>query len=165
MGLDITAASKLELIPDAPADLDGFHVGSNPDEFADRADGLKPGFYRCGKTLNFRAGSYSGYNAWRELLAKLAGYPERVHLSGYKPPEKLHAAGAWEATEGPFWELINFSDCEGTIGPKTSAKLAQDFAEHQAAADAHPAEWFRDLYRTWRLAFTMAAQGGAVDFH
>jgi len=164
MGLDITAASKLELIPDAPVDLDAFHVGSNPDEFADRADGLKPGLYRSHAELNFRAGSYSGYNAWREQLAELAGYPKRMHFSGHKPPEALHAAGAWETTSGPFWELINFSDCEGVIGPKTSVKLAKDFADHQAKADAHPDEWFRDLYAMWRRAFELASDAGAVDF-
>jgi hypothetical protein len=165
MGLDIRAASKIELIHDAPADQEAFHVGRNDDEFADRADGLTPGLYRCQAELSFRAGSYSGYNAWRESLAELAGYPKRMHRSDYKPPEELHAAGAWEATEGPFWELINFSDCEGTIGPKTSAKLAKDFADHQAKADAHPDEWFRDRYAMWRRAFEMASDDGAVGFH
>src|SRR2546429_5108682 len=165
MGLDITAASKLELIPNAPADLDAFHVGVNDEEFTDRADGLASGLYRTGVELSFRAGSYSGYNVWREQLAELAGYPKRLHFSDHKPPEELHAAGAWEATHGPFWELINFSDCEGVIGAKTSAKLAQDFAEHQVKADAHADEWFRDLYAIWRRAFELASDGGAVDFH
>lgn len=168
MGLDITAASKIELIPDAPVDLDAFHIGANPDEFADRADGLKPGLYRSHAELNFRAGSYSGYNAWREQLAELAGYPAQPANFGDavrgRPP-KEHSAGAWSATSGPFWELINFSDCEGVIGPRTSAKLAKDFADHQAKADAHPDEWFRDLYAMWRRAFELASDAGAVDFH
>jgi hypothetical protein len=76
-----------------------------------------------------------------------------------------HDAAAWGMSEGPFWELIHFSDCEGTIGPEVSAKLAQDFARYQDQADAHPDERFRDLYATWRTAFEMASQGGAVDFH
>ena len=61
--------------------------------------------------------------------------------------------------------MINFSDCEGVIGPKTSAKLAKDFAEFQAQADAHPDDWFRDLYTTWRRAFELASDDGAVGFH
>ena len=64
---------------------------------------------------------------WNEL-ATLAGY--------------AGADDAWERTDGPFWELINFSDCEGVIGPKTSAKLAGDFAAFQEKADAHHGQWF-----------------------
>ena len=31
--------------------------------------------------------------------------------------------------EAPFFELINFSDCEGQIGTKVSEKLYQQFAD------------------------------------
>lgn len=164
MGLDITAARKITRLS-GDYSGDGFYVGSQPDEFVSQADGLEPGTYEAAETLKFRAGSYGGYNKWREQLAKLAGYPAVRHESHYEPPEDLYAAGAWDAKEGPFWELINFSDCEGVIGPKTSAKLAKDFAEFQAQADAHPDDWFRDLYTTWRRAFELASDDGAVGFH
>lgn len=161
MGLDITAYRGL--VP--TSDPDAHYLSGNAAEFKARADGLEDGRYDADQCIGFAAGSYGGYNAWRDQLAQLAGYPRVRHLAGYKPPEDLYAAGAWEATEGPFWELINFSDCEGFIGPKTSAKLARDFAEFQAKADAHEDEWFRRKYAEWRKAFELAANDGAVDFH
>lgn len=173
MGLDITAYSKLEQVDDAVFDedadetidrvtgekIDAFLPCVNPD-FPTRADNLVDrGAYRVtGNPLSFRAGSYGGYNLWRDELAALAGFPD----SGAK---RGHAESAWKAASGPFYELINFSDCEGTIGPLTSAKLARDFAEYQAKADAHPDAYFRELYRMWRKAFELAANDGAVDFH
>lgn len=111
--------------------------------------------------MSFCAGSYSGYGRWREQLAELAGYPERA----YEGEDPSHATGAWTLPFGPFHELIDFSDCEGVIGPLISAKLAEDFACYQKLADAHPDEWFRQKYDLWRQAFEMASQGGAVMLH
>src|SRR5437763_1488505 len=143
MGLDITAASKIKWIaatlPDEGSYGDYFWVGAQPDEFEAQADGLEPGLYETADEIDFRAGSCSGYNEWREQLAQFAGYPARPANFAEAVPGRLpkeHSAGAWATTGGPFWELINFSDCEGVIGPKTSAKLAQDFAEYQVKADA-----------------------------
>jgi hypothetical protein len=161
MGLDITAYSRLV----QTADPDGEWLPATDAEFIARNDGLESTRYAAEKCLRFQAGSYGGYNQWRDQLAQLAGYPKVRHLAGYKPPEDLYAAGAWAATEGPFWELINFSDCEGFIGPKTSAKLAADFAAFQDKADAHPEQWFRDRYAKWRAAFELASNDGAVAFH
>jgi len=31
--------------------------------------------------------------------------------------------------------------------------------------DAHADEWFRELYATWRRAFELASDDGAVAFH
>lgn len=163
MGLDITAYGKIERIEpqpeyeDTPDDV--ARLCANPD-FPGRADDVKDGYYTYGERIRFAAGSYGGYNAWREQLAELAGYPAVLHDS-----KMLCAAGAWEAVAGPFWELIEFADNEGTIGAAVSAKLAKDFAEFQPKADAHPDDWFSDRYAHWRRAFELAADGGAVRFH
>jgi len=176
MGLDITAYGNLRKIdavfskdgePIDPATreaLDGDYYEPRPNEHYDRADGLTEGVYRYEKAIAHRAGSYGGYNRWREELAKLGGWP----LGSYEQYGKTwssHAASAWDAKGGAFWELINFSDCEGTIGAATSAKLARDFAEHQANADAHEDNGFREKYGQWRAAFELAANNGAVSFH
>ena len=77
---------------------------------------------------------------------------------------------AWQADGGPFFELINFSDCEGTLGPVVVAKLAQDFAAFQAAVDLLPPEAhvgsyrFASQYANWRRALDLAAQDGAIKF-
>ncbi len=112
----------------------------------------------------FRAGSYSGYNWWREQLSKLA---LRVAPSSvWKTPKKFAAK--------PFFELINFSDAEGVIGSTTSAKLARDFADHEVKLakladtkikDADERGYFLESYGDWRRAFELAARGGFVIFH
>lgn len=176
MGLDITAYSNLKRIdavfnkdgepvdPTTREPIDGDYYQPIHNPHYDRADGLTEGVFRYEKAIGHRAGSYSGYNLWREELAKLAGWP----LGSYEffgDVRPSHAASAWKATEGPFFELINFSDCEGTIGAVTSKKLALDFAEYQAKADAHEDEYFRMKYKEWRAAFELAANAGAVNFH
>lgn len=178
MGLDITAYSKLEKLdcvfdadgepinPVTREPVEGYFQAHISRDFPKQGDGLTDrAVYSYEKSEGFRAGSYSGYNAWRERLAELAGYPA-------EPSERdgkglRHDEGAWSAKGGPFHELINFSDCEGDIGPVISAKLAKDFADFQDRADAimdHDGYW-RDKYASWRRAFEMAAQNGAVSFH
>lgn len=180
MGLDITACKNITFVDcvydvngepidpttRAPLSDDIRQVNINRD-FRERADDLSDGAaFSAEKSMGFRAGSYSGYNWWREELAKLAGYQEtKDDDSGTRDGTMRHDAGAWKATSGPFWELILFSDCEGCIGPKTSAKLAKDFADFQERADANPDNRFKELYTEWREAFEMAAQNGLVDFH
>jgi hypothetical protein len=92
-----------------------------------------------------------------------------------KTPEPVWAD---EEAKGPFTELINFSGCEGYIGPVVAAKLAKDFADYQQRAEEYAAnqgepdhgsedwsgdEWL-EVYNDWRRAFEMAADGGAVIF-
>lgn len=175
MGLDITAYRQLKPAPEA-AQLpeeerwdNHFHVYANPN-FPGREVGLDAEWYAipdaAADSLGFRAGSYSGYNRWREHLAQLAGYPAAMDAE-YRT-DSSHAVGAWQATSGPFWELINFADNEGVIGPVVAAKLALDFAEFDERAKAFDPEgdgWFYAQYQKWRQAFEMAADGGAVDFH
>jgi hypothetical protein len=171
MGLDVTAYRKLTPAPDAKMtdgylDDDGVvqiyrqdqHFPGRCDEFADR------GIYRYGDAEDCFSGGYMGYGLWREQLAALAGYPP---ITGDDPmlSRMPHSNSAWQAAGGPFWELINFSDCEGTIGTAVSAKLAQDFANFQTAADHHHDERFRRVYLGFRKAFETAADGGCVVFH
>ena len=170
MGLDITAYGRLvkqEIQPDIDDERadDYFRCRINSD-FPGRADDLEDGaHYSWDDITGFAAGSYGGYGQWREQLAMLAGYPPLPHRSSWETKTRsLHAAGAWAAKEGPFWELIHFSDCDGVIGAKVAEKLAKDFAAHQEKAD-QAGGWFLDRYNEWRKAFELAANGGAVDFH
>jgi hypothetical protein len=165
MGLDITAYRQVRAVHDVKVDEDGYPVNdgqirvhkivmdSQERDWPGRAKGIQAIVYEPADSLSFRAGAYSGYNEWRRELSRRAGHgdPKRV----------------WEGvvTAGPFIELINFSDCEGVIGPVVSAKLARDFAEHEAKILASAEPWFADLYHKWRKAFEMAADGGFVDFH
>jgi hypothetical protein len=168
MGLDITAFRQLTPTPDVALDSYGAPVEWEkywrPHAIAwaekhwpGRAEGVTEGtIYAAAETMNFRAGSYGGYNEWRHWLARVMGYASAQDFWNRAP------AGS------PFYELINFADNEGVIGPVVAAKLAQDFAENERRAEecaegSQP--FYMDRYRTWKRAFEMAADGGAVDFH
>lgn len=181
MGLDITAYENIKLVKENSDreeawEDDLFYAFVNP-AFPDHCEDLQDSAaYSYEKEFGFRAGSYGGYSDWRNQLAKLAGYPEREYESGYRGTLSSHAAGAWEADGGPFWELINFSDCEGCIGSAVAKKLAADFAEYQELAEElHGSEsdiyglggqsYFMEKYNEWRKACEMAANNGAISFH
>ena len=183
MGLDITAYSKLTKL-DALFNDDGEPVSPQtrePIEFFVQfyVNGDFPGrngsvehkaVYAYEDSYGFCAGGYSGYNRWREQLAELADYPavEYETVEGYAPSRRMRRdAAAWKGlcNGKPFVELVNFSDCEGVIGPEVAAKLAKDFSEFDERAKAIKDEWFYEKYNEWRKAFEMAANGGAVKFH
>jgi hypothetical protein len=156
MGLDITYYRKLRRVECGEYDTvgcDHAYIWINPD-FPGRAGSLTDGCHEAEDTGHFRAGSYGGYNAWREALARLVGVTPRQ---------------VWDAPDRyadlPFVGLINFSDCEGAIGPEASAALARDFAEWEDRAAAAFDGWSLEVYRSWRAAFEAAADGGAVCFH
>ncbi|OMF32348.1 hypothetical protein [Paenibacillus peoriae] len=158
MGLDITAYKRITKVENPQFDEDGDLVDWNKQWRTDgsmkwseqhwpgRAEGVDfDTVYSFDESYGFRAGSYSGYNWWRE---KLAGFAGKV----------------------AFQELIEFSDCEGVIGPVVSAKLAKDFETYEEQAKQYSStieagEWWFEKYQTWKMAFEMAADGGAVDFH
>lgn len=182
MGLDITAYRRVTKL-DVNFDEDGEAIDKDTGEpvdydvrayanphFPGREEGAENrAAYTAQESMGFRAGSYSGYNAWRNELAKLAGYPE-TPFESFGNVRMRHDAGAWVAGSGPFWELINFSDCEGTIGPVVSSKLAKDFSEWDERAKQHDEDaglngGLYERFQEWRQAFEMAADGGLVDFH
>lgn len=65
--------------------------------------------------------SYSGYNQYRAWLC-MASYGVDCETV-WADPDKY--------ADRPFFEQIHFADNEGTIGPVTSAKLAQDYLDNR----------------------------------
>jgi hypothetical protein len=180
VGLDISAVSRAAgnyLGPDVPDDLEDDQVHVYSTDGLDRLDGYEPGVYRVeGDEVGFRAGSYSGYNYWRRHLCRMA--------LGVEPEEVWEDADAYRGR--PFVELIDFSDCEGSIGPRTSRKLAADFQAFADRAEAYAREqgpdaadpnapprppddvvhnWWLENYREWQHAFELASDDGFVLFH
>lgn len=128
--------------------------------------GLEDGtWYEGERVTGFRAGSYSGYNRFRADLCRAA--------LGVEPEEVWREPEAW--VDRPFYELINFADNEGTIGPEAAADLYADFRDQEgavmasdavAALDGDDREWFAELYATWKDAFRIAGERhGLVEFH
>lgn len=156
MGLDITAYGEVDFrtrwdgVGEEPEDYNNWvHVYANPD-FPERTPGIQTGHYWAAGTVarSFRAGSYSGYGRWR---ADLKEWAETL----WTPTEQLAQDRLY-----PFYELINFSDCEGVLGPEVCAVLAQDFER------PHPMTWGPNgLYNDWAQAFKLAANTGCVCFH
>jgi hypothetical protein len=172
MGLDATWYTGLKKREDVVFDGDGeptnvdnyFRPYVNSD-FPGREEGVEHrAVYEYEDAGTAFSGGYGGYNSWREWLAKLAGYP-LTEFKQYGQVEKAHAAACWKGAIGPFSELINFTDCEGVIGPVVAAKLAKDFAAFDSRAQAASEGNNYDRYKRWREAFEKAAQNGAVDFH
>jgi hypothetical protein len=162
MGLDIYAYRQIRRVECTSAEDECAHehLWVNP-EFPAQADSIEGGCYKVEEHFHFRAGSYGGYNAWRERLSRLS--------HGMEP--QLIWDNSQDFEGASFVELINFSDCEGVIGPETSAKLAKDFAawdQHANSASddefGTSDDWFYRLYQSWRRAFEMAADHGAVQF-
>ncbi len=179
MGLDISAFEKATLVEDVHAieDSEGHYCGDPVDyggkghtraylgdeSFSRSFRGLVADhcYATEGETFGFRAGSYSGYNQFREELCKAA--------LGVAPQEVW--AEPNEYVDRPFFELINFSDCEGSIGPEACADLALDFQEgrdtiREALCNRGVYDdWFAEKYDDWQQAFELAAGGGLVQFH
>ena len=180
MGLDVSAYSKIKIIPGVvyddegepldpetkePLDYDKYFRANKNDAFPGRADEIEDrSWYAFEESDEMRAGSYGGYNRWRDQLAELAGYPLGKFKDGYGERES-HAVACWNGEQGPFSELINFADNEGVIGAAVSKKLANDFAAFQTKADAHPDDYFKSKYAEWRKMFELASDGGCVKFH
>lgn len=176
MGLDTTWYRGLKKREDVifdgdgePTNVDQFFRPYVNSEFPGREGGIEhKAIYEYEDAGEGIRRSYSGYNHWREWLAKLAGYPEQ-EFEEFGAKRKSHAASTWygPVNNGPFYELINFSDCEGVIGSEAAAKLAKDFAEwdERAKAADQVGGMNYDLYQKWRHSFEQAAQNGAVDFH
>lgn len=179
MGLDITAYRRLtkvdalfdergepvDAVTHVPLD-DYFKVWSNPD-FPGRADGLEDGaVYTYSEFDHVFSRGYGSYNRWRETLAKLAGYPLDFRET-FGVREASYAAAAWNGkiNEGPFYELVNFADNEGVIGPVAATKLLRDFVEFDDRAKAITEEHFYEGYCDMRRGLELAADGGALDFH
>jgi len=172
MGLDIAAHSKLRKVVGVPPpfplnshgrpdwdQIDEMHAVFpyvNPD-FPDHARDLEQAAYHVeGLSYRFPCGSYRNYNAWRESLCRKA---LRI-----LPQQIWDNPGAFAGR--PFVELINFSDCEGCIGPTVAAKLYRDFLDHdekliQRASDRDQ-HW--EMYQDFMRAFELAQDGGFVSF-
>ena len=177
MGLDITTIKQVEPYT---GDIDDVDVYWIIHQFNDRKvktvmkDGklttlkhgqMVTGVYGGG---GFHAGSYSGYGVWREKLAQLAGYEAIPYTKSYGDRIEFmsYSAAAWKSKGGPFWELINFSDCEGYIGSEDAAKLYKDFVDHAKKAKKmfkHDPD-FMQRYNSWKKVMKIVSKGGLVRF-
>lgn len=186
MGLDITAWSNLKFSEDQDDEnYDLIRIWKNYN-YPDHCELEEGNWEETPETRvhSFRAGSYSGYNHFRNILAKCT--------------LGVTADTVWEAQDiymnQPFFNLINFSDCEGVIGPDYSAVLYEDFRDNRdrfirnlkqeidfTKVTENPIalepefildlelsdrdiEYYIEKYDDWMQAFELAKDGGIVQF-
>lgn len=162
MGLDITAYERVTVLPEHEHVEECYEAGHVVayvivPGFEPSLRGLLPD--RCylptGESLGFQAGSYSGYNQWREALCQAAHGVPTAEI--WRNPKK------W--ADAPFFELLNFADNEGTIGPEAAADLYLDFVAQRVSVRPRLGEWEQEKYDDWSAAFEMAAGTGLVRFY
>lgn len=178
MGLDICAYSNIMKQPEpevqkvvgkllAPLGEEILEVS----EVTDRCHDLEEGVYLdTFDTVqhHFRAGSYSGYNGFRDRLSKA--------LLG------VEASAVWEdpaSFEGrPGYEMIDFSDCEGVISSSVADKLHKDLVGNREVFEKHLIEEFdadndkpfdpisldMETYDDFIYAFKLASENGVVVY-
>lgn len=158
MGLDIVAYASVSFV-DQHVGTDDRHdlINLYPNEsFLSQADGMEKGRYaKCRESFSFGAGSYSGYSQFRNELAKSLGFASAESFWVETPPSN------------PFTPFINFSDCEGIIGPKTSAALLKAFMDHHGTfADYISDRPFPErrlcVYQMFLAAFAIASSANGV---
>ena len=174
MGLDISYASKINFESRSiSGEGDNLYLYPN-DSLLDQSEGIQSGEYACeGVQDSFRAGSYSGYGSWRRTLAKMIGWEiedlwrnvETLVQRNENLNDVLNENDRF-SVDIPFVELLHFSDCDGFIGPKTSAKLHSDFLEWDENAKNFDSQnsYFYEKYQEWTEAFKVASDGGCVIF-
>lgn len=123
-------------------------------------------FLETGNTesYSFSAGSYGGYNMFREHLINIFFETE---VSGEMFWDNIE-----EYKDKPLYELINFSDCEGIIYGPVCAKIHNDlingteqFTESLPTGDGWTYESYVKRYDHWTKAFALARNSGLVIFH
>lgn len=163
MGLDIVAFEKARKLHEnfeaKPEEIE--YEGENEvfrvrvNTAFDSHDHLTDGIYTHeGRMVDFTAGSYGTYNGFRSDLCRMA--------HGVMPNI------VWNNKElylgGDFFELINFSDCEGVIGPTTAGKLFNDFKKHRDAYHLENNAWDAENYDLWMKAMEFASNDGMLIF-
>lgn len=190
MGLDITAVSNVKILdtrPEYDEEIEnawGTEDYVHQDWINEHFPHAVPAEYHGKRFLlwqetdeseshSFRAGSYSGYGLFRSTLAgAFLGtkdlYMDRDEQNG--DWEKVHRA------EGnPFYELINFSDCEGVFFGPVCEKLYNDFETHRdffvewvGGNNPYPAweaQGWINRYDDWLRGFDLARRDGVLSFH
>lgn len=168
MGLDITAYNNIDVVRYAPEyiesfeDMAGIDYGFvNPDfphaVTAEIDEGTQYIYFmEHGGTeyISFHAGSYSGYNLFRSSLC-----------DGFKDRD------AWEDYDSyrdePFFEIICFSDCEGSFfGNEVCNNLLDDFLTHREdyVRRAGDNDWLIHAYDNFTEAFRLGSENGIVIF-
>ncbi len=106
-----------------------------------------------------RIGGYGYYGRWRFVLSEFSEWLMETAPTLRAPP---------------FFELINFSDCEGFLGTEVCRRLASHFEKYDEKVDEFFAQLdeksreyedtFGGIWETMGRLFEMAKERGAIQF-
>lgn len=169
MGLDVTAYSKLKKVPknkwsryskDTLFDVAWnnewgiFYMIPELKEYADDVEAYIP--YEYEDELYLRAGSYSGYRQWTEMLKEIA---TTIGYDVNKP-------------DSPFQPFLSYDAVEGVVGATHAKLFFMDFIKNRQLAHTYArmhfgaeAQWFSEKYDEWMNVCELAADGGAIQYH
>lgn len=169
MGIDVSAYKNLVEVarPEDPDHDDNYDYRMYENlSFPGRADGIDTSKLWTGDYVDGPSMSYGYYNKWREQLAQLVGAENLPYSHEMGFQRMSYCTAYWlDGKQGPFAEQINFSDCEGVIGPIVMAKLAKDYAEWDERAKTHGDQWFYSVYQKFHHCFAQNEGLCAVKFH
>lgn len=162
MGLDIFAYSKLFEVTEkiSPEEIEDRGLIELKVDEDNRITPTEAGVFCCEEenSFVFRAGSYFGYNAVREIFSDVG--------MGVLPQEVWDNPKKYEGK--PFYEIVDFSDCSGAIGTSACQKLLADFRAYQTqleeALDPLLEKKAADYIANWIHALELAADNGVLLF-
>lgn len=181
MGLDIRALKNIKIVEDPKVseadDLLHAYEGQFKDQFGSLVDDA---YYDCEDEEWFCRIGYSGFGHFRNELAKLGGWNEKItekpdfsdpdysnkdYFHRYPYVADIYGRGG-DTIEGNFVEVICFSDCEGLIDTDNCKKLLADFESHLDKAKELWAdnERYLEFYTGLMNAFRFGSENGLVEF-
>lgn len=169
MGVSVSGHKNIRVEPNPDNPCGGWVADDGSEKFLknrhfpEQYEGLDPDSFYHSEYISGPSMAYGGYNRWRDQLARIAGYPKMIFNMGDGTIRETHCTKCWEGEPGPFAEQINFSDCEGTIGPVVCTKLAKDYNDFADKAELED-EWFLKNYKLFQFIFNEVAGNGLVSF-
>jgi len=176
MSVSITGYSKIKLSETVSRNDDGDYVDTATGALMDYDDFISPWVntdfptraediqskkvYSYGEAVDGGDWFYGGYNRMRTQLAVLGG----LGIPPYGAGDAEWQAWFTQAEGRSFFEIVYFSDCEGTLGTAVCKKLAIDFAFYQEKADEIRMQHFGKFYAELRAVIDAGADDGCVIF-
>lgn len=151
MGLDITAYKDIKIIENKEPEYyfsSSDFPQSNMPNLEDKE--IQIDFK---EEFDFRAGSYSGYNLFRNELCISAN--------------NIKAEELWDLKDESlkFYWLINFTDCDGYIGTSYCSILYEEFCKYEEDVKLKLNDYFHQTYDNFKESFRLGRDNGLVSFH
>lgn len=156
MGLSVNVFSKLRKVE---GDNWNVYIESPYQEFAHKVENFETSQgYQAEEhndlSINY---GYSTHNRFREWLLSITDNKEYLQDDGRIDWDKLD-----QMNHIAFYELINFSDCQGHLDWVCCQSLLKDFENWKEVANKDENEMFVAYYNEWHELMKVAAQECSV---